>query len=134
MLNGELWVLNSGEGALGKVDLKTGEFEQVAFLPGYARGMTFVGDRFAVIGLSKPRNSKTFSGLPLDDNLATRKVSARCGLLIVDLQSGDITDWVRIESNIVDELYDVVALPGARRPSLIGFQSDEIRRVLRVDQ
>jgi uncharacterized protein (TIGR03032 family) len=134
MLNGELWVLNSGEGALGKVDLKTGKFEKVAFLPGYARGMTFVGDRFAVIGLSKPRNSKTFSGLPLDDNLATRKVSARCGLVIVDLHSGDITDWVRIESNIVDELYDVVALPGVRRPSLIGFQSDEIRRVLRVDQ
>jgi len=133
LLDGTLWVLNSGTGFLGIVDPDNGAFEPVTFLPGYARGMTFVGNRYAVIGLSLPRNSKTFSGLPLEDALTARKTVARCGLVIVDLQTGDITDWLRIESNVVDELYDVVALPDVQRPSCIGFQSDEIRRVLRVE-
>ena len=33
---------------------------------------------------------------------------------------------------VVTELYDVVALPGCRRPMAIGFKSDEIRRVVTV--
>jgi uncharacterized protein (TIGR03032 family) len=131
--NGKLWVLNSGLGYLGTINTEDGVFEPVTFLPGYGRGLAFVGDQYAVVGLSLPRNSKTFSGLPLEDNLTSRNMDARCGLVIINLKSGDIVDWLRIESNVVDELYDVVALPGVRRPSAIGFQSDEIRRVLRVD-
>jgi uncharacterized protein (TIGR03032 family) len=131
--NGKLWVLNSGLGYLGTINTEDGVFEPVTFLPGYGRGLAFVGDDHAVVGLSLPRNSKTFSGLPLEDNLTSRNMDARCGLVIIDLKSGDIVDWLRIESNVVDELYDVVALPGVRQPSAIGFQSDEIRRVLRVD-
>lgn len=40
--------------------------------------------------------------------------------------------WVRIEG-VVRELYDVVALPGARRPSAIGFKTDEIRYVISIE-
>lgn len=132
VLDGKLWILNSGTGYLGTIDLEDGAFEPIAFLPGYGRGLTFVGDHYAVVGLSLPRNSKTFGGLPLEENLKSRNMDARCGLVIINLKSGDIVDWLRIESNVVDELYDVVALPGVTRPSAIGFQSDEISRVLRV--
>ncbi len=31
---------------------------------------------------------------------------------------------------IVEELYDVVTLPGVRRPMALGFKTDEIRRTL----
>src|SRR5207253_2912232 len=41
---GELWILNSGQGYLGKIDRQTGKFEPVTFCPGYLRGLTFVGD------------------------------------------------------------------------------------------
>ena len=34
---------------------------------------------------------------------------------------------------VVRELYDVAVIPGRRRPSLIGFRSDEIRRTLSFD-
>ena len=37
--------------------------------------------------------------------------------------------WLRIEG-VVHELYDVVALPRIKRPSMIRFQSEEIRRVV----
>ena len=49
-----LWVLNSGAGQLGFVDLQRGVFEPVAFCPGYLRGRAFAGD-FALVTLSKPR-------------------------------------------------------------------------------
>jgi len=63
---GKLWVINSGTGFLGYVDLETGKFEEVTFLSG-------------------------------------------------------------------KELYDVVALPGSTRPMALGFKTDEIRRMLRLE-
>ena len=129
--DGRLWVLNSGAGEFGFVDLATGRFEAVAFCPGYARGLAFAGGR-AVIGLSQARENRTFSGLPLDEALAARDVEPRCGLAVVDLVSGDMTGWVRIEG-VVRELYDVAALPGARRPSAIGFKTDEVKHVISIE-
>ena len=123
-----LYVLDSGNGWFGRVDVDRERFEPIAFCPGYLRGLDFVGD-FAVVGLSRPRHDGTFSGLNLDDELARRNATARCGLQIIDLNTGDSVHQLRIEG-FVEELYDVVALPGVRQPHALGFQSDEIRRVL----
>ncbi|APZ91710.1 TIGR03032 family protein [Fuerstiella marisgermanici] len=128
----KLWVLNSGTGHFGFIDRDKGTFEEVAFCPGYQRGLSFHGD-YAIIGLSKQRENRTFSGLDLDQNLEKAQVDPRCGLHIIDLRTGDAIHWVRIEG-VVSELYDVVALPGVRQPQALGFKSDEIRRVLRVGE
>lgn len=128
--NGTLWVLNSGAGEFGWVDVPNGKFEPIAFCPGYARGLAFIGDH-ALIGLSLPRN-RTFGGLPLDDALKSRETEARCGLLVVDTRTGDTTGWIRIEG-VVSELYDVAALPGVRRPAAIGLKTDEIKRLIAID-
>jgi uncharacterized protein (TIGR03032 family) len=125
-----LWVLDSGNGNFGYVDLKSGRFEPVAFCAGYLRGMAFFED-YAVVGLSMPRHDKTFSGLPLDDRLKERNAEARCGLQIIDLRTGDVVHWLRFDG-VVAELYDVITLPGVRRPMLLGFQTDEIRRLLTI--
>lgn len=130
--DGRLWVLNSGAGELGIVDPITGRFEPVAFCPGYARGLAFAGN-YALIGLSLPREDRTFSGLPLDDALKARGTDARCGLAIIDLSRGDMIGWVRIEG-VVRELFDVAVLPNVRRPSLIGFKSDEVRYMVSIDE
>ncbi|WP_414515174.1 TIGR03032 family protein [Nostoc sp. PCC 9305] len=124
----KLWLLNSGTGDFGYLDLKRGSFEPVAFCPGYMRGCAFHGD-FAIVGVSQPRHNKTFSGLPLDEKLFQKNAEPRCGLLVIDLKSGDIVHSLRMEG-VVLELYDVVALPGVRRPMAIGFKSDEIRRMV----
>jgi uncharacterized protein (TIGR03032 family) len=128
--NGTLYLLNSGTGEFGTLDPKTGIFTAIAFCAGYARGLTFVGD-YAVIGLSFARDNKTFQGLPLDDALAARDTKARCGLIVVDLKTGDTVHWVRMEG-VVTELFDVAVLPGVCNPSIVGFKSDEIRRVIKV--
>jgi uncharacterized protein (TIGR03032 family) len=130
MHDGRLYMLESGTGQFGWVDLKAGRFEPIAFCPGYARGLSFIGE-FALIGLSKPREGGSFSGLQLDENLAKRDASARCGILVVNLKTGDTVQWLRIEG-VVQELYDVVVLPGVVRPMVLGFKTDEIHRMITV--
>jgi len=130
MHNDQLWLLNSGRGYFGTVDLKRGVFEPTTFCAGYLRGLSFVGN-YAVAGLAKARENKTFSGLELDDNLAAKDAEARCGLQVIDLSSCDVVHWLRIEG-MVAELYDVVVLPDVVRPMALGFKTDEIRRTISV--
>ena len=126
----KLWLLNSGTGHFGFIDRSTGTFEKVAFCPGYLRGLSFHGD-FAIVGMSKSRENRTFSGLELDQNLKAADAEARCGIQVIDLKTGDVVHWLRIEG-VVSELYDVISLPGVVRPQALGFKTDEIRRVLRM--
>jgi uncharacterized protein (TIGR03032 family) len=127
---GRLWLHDSGTGQFGSVDPARGAFEPLTFCPGYLRGLAFAGD-YAVVGLSRPRRDKTFGGLALDDELAKRGAEARCGLHVIDLRSGDVAHWVRVEG-MVSELYDVAVLPGVRRPTALGFKTDEIQRLIAV--
>lgn len=130
--DGTLYVLNSGAGEFGRVDLAAGKFEPIAFCPGYARGLAIIGN-YAVIGLSTCRENRTFTGLPLDDALVKHGVSARCGLQIVNLRTGDVAHSITIEG-VVRELYDVAVLNGAIRPSMLGFKTDEIRRTITIEE
>lgn len=123
-----LWLLNSGTGEFGHVDLASSRFVPLCFVPGYARGLAFCG-RYALVGLSKARN-RSFSGLVLDEELARRNTKARCGLVVIDLETGDLVHHLRIEG-IVEELFDVAVIPGAVRPMLLGFKTDEIKRMVR---
>lgn len=123
---GELWVLNSGRGQFGRVSV--GKFEPLCFCPGYLRGMSLLGD-FAVVGLSKAREKKTFGGLAMDEELAQRGVEAECGLQVIDLRTGALAHWVKFEG-MVTELYDVAVLPGVVRPMAFGFRTDEIERTI----
>jgi len=76
---GELWLLNSGTGFFGKVERRHGTFEPVTFCPGYLRCLAFSGN-YALVGLSRPRHDRTFSGLALDEGLARRTANASFGL------------------------------------------------------
>lgn len=127
----KLWLLNSGTGYFGYADRQTGQFEPVTFCPGYLRGLAFAGD-FAIVGLSKPRHNKTFMGLPLDETLKAKDAEARCGLQVIDLRTGDIVHWLRIDGYI-EEMYDVAVLPHVRRPMALGFKTDEIRRLITIE-
>ncbi len=127
----KLWLLNSGTGELGFADRARGRFEPVAFCPGFARGLAFLGD-YAVVGLSKPRQDRTFSGLALDERLREKDAEARCGLRVIDTKSGVVAHWLELDG-VVLELYDVQVVAGVTRPSALGFKSDEIQRLITID-
>jgi len=125
---GSLWLIDSGSGWFGRVDLEKGSFERLVFCPGFARGLAFHGD-WALIGLSDRRENRTFQDLELEANLRARDAETRAGLLVVDLRDFTTPHWLRL-GGVVRELYDVGVLPGVVRPMAVGFRSDEIRRYL----
>lgn len=125
---GKLWLLNSGHGEFGYVDFTQsvphGEggrahhpFVACCFVPGYLRGLTFIGTRYAVVGTSDDRHERVFSGLELGTRLRDKGVAARCGLHVIDLHTFDVVHEMTFHKPI-NELYDVVALPNVRRPVL----------------
>jgi uncharacterized protein (TIGR03032 family) len=109
---GRLWMLESGRGSLCTVDLASGAVQTVAELPGFTRGLAFMGD-LAFVGLSQIRESSTFGDLPLTRRLRERQ----CGVWMVDLRSGEIAGLLRFE-DLVQEIFDVAVLPGVRFPEI----------------
>ena len=119
--NGKLWLANSGTGEFGWVDLASGKFEPVVFCLGYIRGAAFHGN-FAILGLSRPRDNKTFNGLALDERLEKAQIAARGGLVVVDLTTGGIPHSLNAE-DFISEHCDVVVLPSVKRPSMIDLRT-----------
>lgn len=106
-----VWFLDSGEGALKRIEADGG-LTTVCELPGFTRGLDFVG-RYALVGLSKVRETASFAGLPL-----TRRVSdRRCGVYLVDIDAGSIAGFLHFTGD-VQEIFDVKLLPH-RHPALV---------------
>ena len=108
--DGRLWVLESGRGKLAVVDPATGAREDVAEVPGFARGLTFAG-RYALIGLSRVREH-TFDGLPLTRD---RTEPLQCGVWIVDTVTGEIAGHLAVHRLRTGDLRGRVA-PGTPLP------------------
>lgn len=114
---GELYVLNSGKGELLRIDRDSGEYEVVAQLPGFTRGLDIIGN-IAVVGLSRIRESVVFGGLPLQE----RQEDLRCGVALVDLKHGKMKGYCWFE-NGVEEIFSVLALPGFLNPFIVGSEA-----------
>jgi hypothetical protein len=71
-------------------------------------------------------------GDALDARLSEKDAVACCGLLVVDIDTGTVVEWLRFEHTI-DELYDVAILPGVRAAEAIGFKSDDIQREITIE-
>jgi uncharacterized protein (TIGR03032 family) len=110
--DGKLWVLQSGLGTLSTVDPATGSITQVAELPGFTRGLAFIG-RYALVGLSQVRES-VFAGLPI----TSRADERNCGVWVVDTQTGAIVGLLRFRG-AVQEIFDVKVLPGITWPTMV---------------
>lgn len=127
---GKLWLLNSGSGEFGYLDMArpiNERFVPITFCPGFVRGLAFVGN-LAVVGLSKLR-SKAFGGLALETTLQVQNRTSQCGLMVIDIDSGEIKHALQIEG-AVEELFDIVTLTGVSQPRASGFQDDDIDRLI----
>ena len=126
MHKGELWVLNSGSGELGVV--AEGKFEPRVFLPGFLRGLHFVG-RFAIVGSSHDRHENRFSGLELGKKLEEKKTSSVCGVFVVDTTDFSIAHRVGFMG--VDELYDLCVVPGCRART-VGLNDPDSKKFFQI--
>jgi uncharacterized protein (TIGR03032 family) len=112
---GRLWVCESGAGTFGLIDPNTLKYEPVAALPGFARGLDFIG-HFAFVGLSQVRETAVFSGIPITERLLEHERT--CGVSAIDLTSGRVVAFLRFDTT-VQEVFAVTVLPGRRYPELI---------------
>jgi uncharacterized protein (TIGR03032 family) len=117
--NGQLWLLESGSGSFGSIDLSSGRYEPLVQLPGFTRGLDFY-DRYAFIGLSQVRESAIFSGLAI-----TEQAERSCGVWVADLVAGQIVGFVRFE-DAMQEIFAVQVLTGCRYPDVV---NDDIQLI-----
>ncbi|HEX8199474.1 MAG TPA: TIGR03032 family protein [Isosphaeraceae bacterium] len=120
--DGALWVLNSGAGELWRVELGSFRREVVCALPGYLRGLCFVGP-FALIGLSQIRERHIFGGLPVQ----ARHPRLRCRVAVIDTRTGAEVGGLDFTAGCT-ELFDVQFLPGVRRPMIVGPEKEAARQ------
>ena len=117
---GKLWLLESGEGSLAQVDLERRTWQTVAQLPGFTRGIDFVGP-LAFIGLSQVRESAVFSGIPLVERVRERT----CGVWVVNIETGQTVGFLRFEAG-VQEIFAVQVLRGMRFPELLEWNDERL--------
>lgn len=119
--NGQLWVLESGNGGVGIVDERNGKYQEICRLPGFTRGIDFSGP-YAFIGLSQVRETAVFSGIAI----AERPESERaCGVWAIDTHSGQVVGFVKFTDG-VQEVFAVQVLSGMRWPEVL---SDDPKRI-----
>jgi uncharacterized protein (TIGR03032 family) len=122
-----LYALDSGRGRIIRINPKDGAKTDIAFCPGFLRGLAIHAGH-AIVTLSKPRDGG-FKGLLLDGEMKGRDAEPWCGVMIVNLASGDIVEWIRLEGHIT-ELFDVAAMPGPRCPMALGPHTVEIHNTI----
>jgi uncharacterized protein (TIGR03032 family) len=122
-----IYLLDSGRGMLARVDPTTGARTDIAFCPGFLRGLA-IHNGYAIATVSLPRDG-AFSGLALQDELKKRDGEPWCGVCIVDLRSGDLVEWIRLDGAI-KELFDVAAIAEVICPMALGVQSPDIQSLV----
>lgn len=125
-----IYLLDSGRGQIARVDPETGAKTDIAFCPGFLRGLA-IHNGYAIATVSLPREG-AFSGLALQDELKKRDGEPWCGVCIVDLRSGDLVEWIRLDGAI-RELFDVTVIPEVRCPMALGVQSPDIQSLISFD-
>lgn len=111
--DGKLWVLESGRGALVTVDPDSGEKTDIARLPGFVRGLDFIGP-VAFIGLSQLRETNAFTEIEITDDNSERQ----SGVWAVHIGTGNTIGFLKFTGD-VQEIFAVQALAGTLFPEII---------------
>jgi uncharacterized protein (TIGR03032 family) len=106
---GRVWFCTSGTGALCVLEAD-GSVVEVTRLPGFTRGLTFIGP-YALVGLSQVRES-VFTGLPVTASADERN----CGVWVVDIRTGAVAAFLQFTGSVT-EVFDVQVI-GARWPHI----------------
>jgi uncharacterized protein (TIGR03032 family) len=127
MYDGKLYLLLSASGELVQVDTNTGQYQVMAKLNGFVRGLGRCGD-YLFVGLSRLRkNSSTFAKLPMAHQ------AQLAGVSIVHLLTGAIVGQIRYQSS-VEEIYDVRIIENTRRANLMNTYSADHKLGLSIPE
>lgn len=123
IIDGDLYVLESGSGKLLKVNPENKTSEVIYNFNRFIRGLAYK-DGVMFIGASKIREtSKTFNGLDVKEN------SKHAGIIAFDLKEKSILGTIDYLTT-VDEIFDVQLLENCRKPAIINKDDDRIKEVI----
>jgi uncharacterized protein (TIGR03032 family) len=118
--DGRLWYLESGAGQLCTLDPDNGAMTVIAEMPGFTRGLDFIG-RHAFVGLSKMRETAESAGLPLAGRVRER----HCGVWAIDTVERIVVAFVMFTGD-VRQIFAVTVLPH-RFPALLELSDPLVR-------
>ena len=113
-----VWLLESGRGSLGFLDPASGVYQEVVALPGFTRGLSFIGP-LALVGLSQVRESAVFGGVPIAERALEERT---CGVWVIKIDSGEVVGFVKFE-DAVQEIF-AVEVCHALYPELVNEDRD----------
>jgi uncharacterized protein (TIGR03032 family) len=112
IINDELYLLQSANGELVKVNTSTKTTELIYTFKGFVRGMAHHKD-YLFVGLSKLRkNSSTFAQLPFASD------AQEAGIVVIHLPTRSFVGKISYQQS-VDEIYEIQVLPNKRRPNIL---------------
>lgn len=117
---GELYALESAKGSFGRV--RDGRIDEQVLLPGFTRGLVFLGS-MAAIGLSRIRPTSTLV-TPLSQRLAQSNTESSCGVVLFDLKERVVKHSLMFDDG-VNEVFDVAFLQGVKNPRLVHPDSSD---------
>ncbi|MGD8175084.1 TIGR03032 family protein [Marinimicrobium sp. ARAG 43.8] len=110
---GAVYYCNSGLGEICRYDPATGKNEVLAEVPGFTRGVDFIGS-IMVVGLSRIRQSHIRKPAPL----AKKYDETHSGLWFFNLEDGCEIGRITFTGN-VDQIYDVAVIDHCTFPEVI---------------
>lgn len=126
----KLYVLNSGTGHFGSINLESNTFEPIAFMPGYLRGLSFINN-YAIVGCCRALTGSDFDGLELIDNLKKNNQEGNCGIYVINLDNGNIEHHLTFD-RVINDIFSVVAISDTQRPMALGLNPQEISRMVTI--
>jgi uncharacterized protein (TIGR03032 family) len=106
------WLCNSGHGSLSQFNEATGECPEFCSLPGFTRGLSFVGNH-ALVGLSKIRPKHILDAPPVRE----RHENLIAGVALVNLTTGKQTGLLEFTSG-GNEVFEVTFLKGIKNSNI----------------
>lgn len=123
LINGELYVLESGNGNLLKVNTSDGTAEVIYCFNRFVRGLSHK-DGYLFIGMSKIREtSKAFNGLDVKEN------SKNAGVIVFDLNEKEIVATLNYLTT-VEEIFDVQLIEGSNKPAIVNQKDDRHKDII----
>jgi uncharacterized protein (TIGR03032 family) len=116
---GQLWLLQSGTRQLVLIGPASGRRQVATELPGFTRGLAFVGPS-GFVALAKIRPTSAMGGVPLVERRGHLKRGLPCGR--ANPQMCALLEF----QTAVEEIYDLEFLAGPHLPDLMGLQRDTL--------
>jgi len=128
----KLWIMESGTGYFGYVDLEKCSFVKCAFLPTFLRGLDFI-DNYAVITGSHPRHDPAFKELLIGKEIEDRGLDPMCGIWILNIDTYDIEHQLMFNEP-VKELYDIAVVPNANRGRILELSDQSLLNLFYIEK